>query len=214
MDSGANLRDTSTIMAAKAILVAASRGFATAIEEAQSDAERFGMWLDSEGPSHWERQRRLRTEKLNEDRSALARKQMQPTADGRPPSTIDERKTVARSEESVRRAEDCLRQLRKWSIEYQRVLALFRAGLGPLSTFVDQIVPSGIASLNRMAQAIDAYLALSQGKSDITDALNAESQRRSGSQTLSSDASSQDALESMRRAPTPAPPTPQEPADE
>ncbi len=168
MDSGANLQDAKTLMAAKAMLIKASQSFATAIEEAQSDAERFGMWLNSEGPAHWERQRRLRTEKLNMDRSALVRKEMQMTADGRQPSTVDERKTVQRSEESVRRAEDCLRQLRKWAIEYQRVLAQFRAGFSPLSTYVDQTVPSAVASLNRMAQAIDAYISTAPVKVDST----------------------------------------------
>ncbi len=166
MDSGANLQDAKTLMAAKAMLIKASQGFATAIEEAQSDAERFGMWLNSEGPAHWERQRRLRTEKLNMDRSALVRKEMQMTADGRPPSTVDERKTVQRSEESVRRAEDCLRQLRKWAIEYQRVLAQVRAGFSPLSTYVEQTVPAAVASLNRRAQAIDAYISTAPVKVD------------------------------------------------
>lgn len=172
MDSGANLQDAKTLMAAKAMLTKAGQGFATAIEEAQSDAERFGMWLNSEGPAHWERQRRLRTEKLNMDRSALVRKEMQMTADGRPPSTVDERKTVQRSEESVRRAEHCLQQLRKWAIEYQRVLAQFRAGFSPLSTYVDQTVPAAVASLNRMAQAIDAYLSTAPMKVDSTLSLS------------------------------------------
>lgn len=168
MESGANLQDSQTLMATKAMLLKASQGFATAIEEAQSDAERFGMWLNSEGPAHWERQRRLRTEKLNMDRSALVRKEMQMTADGRPPSTVDERKTVQRSEEAVRQSENCLRQLRKWAIEYQRVLAQFRAGFSPLATYVDQTVPAAVISLNRMAQAIDMYLRTAPVKVDST----------------------------------------------
>ena len=166
MESGATLRDAQTLMAAKAVLVKAARGFATAIEEATSEAERFAMWLGSEGPAHWERQRRMRTEKLNMDRGALFRKQMQPTADGLPPSTVDERKLVARSERAVQHAEECLRQLRKWAIEYQRQLAIFRAGLGPLSTYVDNQVPNAILSLNRMAQAIDSYLTTAPSKVD------------------------------------------------
>lgn len=168
MESGANLQDSQTLMATKAMLLKASQGFATAIEEAQSDAERFGMWLNSEGPAHWERQRRLRTEKLNMDRSALVRKEMQMTADGRPPSTVDERKTVQRSEEAVRQSENCLRQLRKWAIEYQRVLAQFRAGFSPLATYVDQTVPAAVISLNRMAHAIDLYLSTAPVKVDPT----------------------------------------------
>lgn len=185
MDSGANLQDAKTLMAAKAMLTKAGQGFATAIEEAQSDAERFGMWLNSEGPAHWERQRRLRTEKLNMDRSALVRKEMQMTADGRPPSTVDERKTVQRSEESVRRAEHCLQQLRKWAIEYQRVLAQFRAGFSPLSTYVDQTVPAAVASLNRMAQAIDAYLSTAPMKVDSTLSLSDDVSQKGTSATNS-----------------------------
>ncbi len=166
MDAGANLRDARTLMAAKAILVKAGRSFATAIEEAQSDAERFGMWLDGEGQAHWDRQRRLRTEKLNIDKSALFRKQIQPTADGRPPSVIDEKRAVARSEVALQHAESCLRNLKRWRGEYQRLLAQFRAGMNPLSHYVDQVVPTATASLNRMAQAIDAYLATTVKRTD------------------------------------------------
>ncbi len=193
MDTGANLRDARTLMAAKAILVKAGRSFATAIEEAQSDAERFGMWLDNEGQAHWERQRRLRTEKLNIDKAALFRKQIQMTADGRPPSVVDEKRAVARAEAALQHAETCLRNLKRWRGEYQRMLAQFRAGMNPLSHYVDQVVPSATAALNRMAQAIDGYLATTVKRSDSTefdvpggrsddaefDAAAAESMRRS-----------------------------------
>ena len=37
-----------------------------------------------------------------------------------------------------------------------------------LSTYVDQIVPAAVISLNRMAQAIDAYLSISPVKVDST----------------------------------------------
>ncbi len=166
MDTGANLRDARTLMAAKAILVKAGRSFATAIEEAQSDAERFGMWLDNEGQAHWERQRRLRTEKLNIDKAALFRKQIQMTADGRPPSVVDEKRAVARAEAALQQAETCLRNLKRWRGEYQRLLAQFRAGMNPLSHYVDQTIPSATAALNRMEQSIDGYLAKTLKRSD------------------------------------------------
>jgi hypothetical protein len=48
------------------------------------------------------------------------------------------------------------------------VLAQFRAGFSPLSTYVDQIVPAAVISLNRRAQAIDAYISTSPVKVDST----------------------------------------------
>ncbi|MSQ90116.1 MAG: hypothetical protein EXS01_01805 [Phycisphaerales bacterium] len=193
MDTGANLRDTRTIMAAKAVLTKAARSFGSAIEESQSDAERFGMWLTGEGPTFWEGQRRKLTEKLNIDRAALFRKQIQMTADGRPPSTVDEKKAVVRAEHAVRHAEHCLRELRRWSIEYQRVLAQFRAGMGPLSTYVDQIVPAAVIALNRMAESIDAYISTAPAAVDDTA-------QTAGDQTAIRDpASAQQPDQSMRR---------------
>lgn len=163
MDGGANLRDTSALMAAKAVLVKTGRTLATAIEEAQSDAERFGMWLDGAGPAHWEGQRRLRTEKLNIAKAALFRKQIQMTPDGRPPSVIDEKKAVQRAQAELEHAERCLRSLRKWAVEYQRVLGQFRVGLNPLSNYVESTIPTAVAQINRMACAVDAYLATQAG---------------------------------------------------
>ncbi len=163
MDQGANLRDTATLMAAKAVLVKTGRSLATALEEAVSDAERFGMWLEAAGPADWERQLRLRTDKLNIAKSALFRKQNQPTADGRPPSIIDEKKAVQRAEAAVEEARQYLRALKRWAAEYQRVLGQFRAGLGPLSNYVEATIPRAVASINRMAAAVDAYLATQAG---------------------------------------------------
>lgn len=169
MDQGADLRDTSTLMAAKAVLVKSSRGFATALEEAVSDAERFGMWLESAAPAEWERQLRQRSDRLNAAKSALYRKQMQPTADGRPPSVVDEKRAVDRAHAAVDEAQQYLRALKRWGPEYQRVLGRFRAGLSPLANLVESVLPRSIASINRMAEAIDAYLATPSGGPVLRD---------------------------------------------
>lgn len=187
MDSGANIRDTKAILDAKAVIVKAARSMASVLEESQADSERFAMWLSGEAQAGWERQVRLRTTRLNEARSELMRKQMQPTADGRPPSTVDERKAVSRAEAALASAEDRLRRTRHWVMEYQRVLANFRAGMGSLGTFVDQVAPSAVAALNRMAESVDAYLAaqaspiVDLSTSDATPKDAAASMRRSGS---------------------------------
>lgn len=207
MDAGANLRDARTLMAAKAILVKAGRSFATAIEEAQSDAERFGMWLDNEGQAHWERQRRIRTEKLNIDKAALFRKQIQMTADGRPPSVVDEKRAVARAEAALQHAETCLRNLKRWRGEYQRLLAQFRAGMNPLSHYVDQVVPSATTALNRMAQAIDGYLSTSVKRGESVD-LDTRASDSSESRSTG------EGSESMRRSADPVVDTPTDTAEE
>lgn len=196
VDSGANIRDTKAILDAKAVIVKAARSIASVIEESQADSERFAMWLSGEAQSGWERQVRLRTTRLNEARSELMRKQMQPTADGRPPSTVDERKAVSRAEAALASAEDRLRRTRHWVMEYQRVLANFRAGMGSLGTFVDQVAPAAVSALNRMAESVDAYLA-AQG-SPIVDPSTTESavveskasMRRSGSDLTDADGAS------------------------
>ncbi|MCX5664100.1 MAG: hypothetical protein NTY97_05300, partial [Planctomycetota bacterium] len=67
----------------------------------------------------------------------------------------------------------------------QRVLAQFRAGFSPLSTYVDQIVPAAVISLNRMAQAIDAYLSISPVKVDSTLSLSDDVSQKETSATNS-----------------------------
>ncbi len=196
VDSGANIRDTKAILDAKAVIVKAARSIASVIEESQADSERFAMWLAGEAQSGWERQVRLRTTRLNEARSELMRKQMQPTADGRPPSTVDERKAVSRAEAALASAEDRLRRTRYWVMEYPRVLANFRAGMGSLGTFVDQVAPAAVSALNRMAESVDAYLAAQSSPivdAPTTDSAVVESKasmRRSGSDLTDADGAS------------------------
>lgn len=185
MDSGANIRDTKAILDAKAIIVKAARIMGLVIHESQSDSERFAMWLSDEVQVGWERQVRLRTKRLNEARSAFVRKQLQPTATGSPPSTVDERKAVARAEAALASAEERLRRTKHWVMEYQRVLATFRVGMGELGTFVDRVAPSAVAALNRMAESVDAYLAAQF--SPLVDASNADS-------------TPMESMEAMRRA--------------
>jgi len=193
VDSGANIRDTKAVLDAKAVVVKAGRSMASVIEESQADSERFALWLSEEVQVGWERQIRVRTTRLNEARSELMRKQMQPTADGRPPSTVDERKAVTRAEAALASAEAHLRRTRHWIIEYQRVLANFRAGMGALSTFVDQVVPAAVSSLNKMAESVDAYLTtqasptLDSMKSDSLPVEPTDTMRRSGSEDTNAD---------------------------
>lgn len=193
MDAGANIRDTKAILDAKAVIAKCALSMASVLEGSQADAERFAMWLSGEAQCGWEREVRLRTARLNEARGELMRKQMQPTADGRPPSTVDERKAVSRAEAALADAEDHLRRTRYWVMEFQRVLANFRAGMGALGTFVDQVAPSAVATLNRMAESVDAYLAtqaspIVEPSSDgVTPMDPTTSMRRSGSEAPSDD---------------------------
>jgi len=193
VDAGANIRDTKAILDAKAVIAKCALSMASVLEGSQADAERFAMWLSGEAQCGWEREVRLRTARLNEARGELMRKQMQPTADGRPPSTVDERKAVARAEAALADAEGRLRRTRYWVMEFQRVLANFRAGMGALGTFVDQVAPSAVASLNRMAASVDAYLAaqaspiVDSSSEGVTPMDPTASMRRSGSEDQADD---------------------------
>jgi hypothetical protein len=154
-----------------------------ALLEAESEVDRAEVWIERERLPHWRKQVQRRDHEVQEARSALFRKENHRVSTDSKPSTVDERKALARAVASKDDADQRARASQRWCQDLAREHAEFRRGITPLSAMVDRDLPAAIAALKRMAVALERY-----GREQAVDlrrlvadsAPGAESTRRTG----------------------------------
>jgi hypothetical protein len=157
VDAKANVRDIDSLMRAKGVFAKARSELLQAVSEAVSHAESVDAWVERDGPLRWESERRRASEALAAAKSALYRKEMTPAIDGGKVSVVDERKAVQRAKARLDRVEEVLRRLRALRAEVTREIGLLKAGLGPLSSWVDHDAIEAQATITRMAESLARY---------------------------------------------------------
>lgn len=157
MDAKAHVRDIDSLMRAKALFAKARSELLQAVSEAVSHAESIDAWVERDGPMRWESERRRASEALAAAKSALYRKEMTPAIDGGKVSVVDERKALQRSKARLDRIEEVIRRLRGLRTEVTREIGLLKAGLGPLSSWIDSDSVEAQATITRMAEALARY---------------------------------------------------------
>ena len=157
MDAKAHVRDIDSLMRAKALFAKARSELLQAVSEAMSHAESIDAWVERDGPMRWESERRRASEALAAAKSALYRKEMTPAIDGGKVSVVDERKALQRAKARLDRIEEVIRRLRGLRAEVTREIGLLKAGLGPLSSWIDNDSVEAQATITRMAEALARY---------------------------------------------------------
>lgn len=78
---------------------------------------------------------------------------------GQRPSTIDEKKAVARAKAQAEDARERLEKTRRWLVMLERDVSLYKSAMRPVAALVDRDLPDAILRLRNMALALEAYLA-------------------------------------------------------
>ena len=190
---GANLRSIDAVTRFKASLVKCLAELNSAVAEATSEVERTQVWLEHEMPLYWKSEHRKRAEWVVSCKSALFRKQMVTSAKDSKPSIVDEKKALARAIVALEESEQKLKAIDRWRVGYQRELILYKGAMSPMSNALDRDLPMAVATLNRMAIALEQYLAAappdlgvllesaqSAAAADVAEAESTPSMRRTG----------------------------------
>lgn len=130
----------------------------TALSEALADAQRTQFWIESDRKFHWRMQLKKRQEKLQQEKSELARAQL--AAQGSMVSTREERKRVERAQHAVDDAEQHLRAIARWSTILEREVTIFRGQLQQLGRSIDGDLPKADAKMVNMIEHLEAYIRL------------------------------------------------------
>src|SRR5262245_27132016 len=129
-----------------------------ALSEAQSDVQRTIWWLQHDQAAHWQREIKKRTEKLNQAKAELFKKQLE-SNDTRT-SAVVERKNVTRAQNALDEADEKLKRVKKWHQLLEREQLLFKAGLGQVAGAVAGDLPVALGRMDKMISSLEAYISI------------------------------------------------------
>jgi hypothetical protein len=157
MSEQVKVADLETLDRFRVALLRAAEAMDLSLQEAQTDVDRFGAWLDEERPEELRRQIRKCQDQVVAARSALYNKEMiKSTADSRP-SVVDERKALARAQSRLDDLEQRNRRCRFWQSEMASQRSAYGAGIASLRTVIDRDIPKAVALLKQLALHLEDY---------------------------------------------------------
>lgn len=155
---GANVRSLQTLGEARAHLALFVEETAAGLGEADGELAKLVLWLSTDRLLHWQREIRIRSERLQQARSNLFRKQLQVSPDHS--HAIEEKKAVRLAEERLDEAHTRHKNVKRWLLEWDRELPIYKGAVQPLADLLARELPVAMAALDRMAQALEAYAAI------------------------------------------------------
>ena len=159
MADRANITDVAALDELRRAMIRFREELAAAIAEADSEVKSVFVWLERDRMLHWKRAVPRHEQELTSAKSALFRKEMQTMGTGQRPSTIDEKKAVARAKAQMEDARERLEKTRRWLVMLEREVSLYKSAMRPVAALVDRDLPDAILRLRNMALALEAYLA-------------------------------------------------------
>ncbi len=154
----ANLQSIHVLESTRAAFIRCREEVGLALAESDSEVDRLVTWLQNDRVMYWRgRINRLR-EDLNNARSALFRKETVTSSKDSKPSTIDERKALAKVKALLEDAERRAARTKSWSLNFAREQALFKGATALAASMHERELPAAIMALGRMVVAIERYV--------------------------------------------------------
>lgn len=131
-----------------------------ALADAQSDVQRTLGWLEQEQGPWWVAQLRKRNDAVQEARRALDEKKLYRAADGGQPSTVEQEAALKLALRRRDEAERRIDAVKRWRRQLDRELAQYHAAVQRLTRDIETGIPNAVATLDRLVDALQRYLAL------------------------------------------------------
>ncbi len=106
-----------------------------------TDLQRFQHWLEHDQLQHWQREIRVREERLNEAKGDLHRCLAATIDPNRTPSCHQEKKLVAIAKQRLEESERKLAAVKHWIVVVRQAVIDYYARAEPLQTVVSADVP-------------------------------------------------------------------------
>jgi hypothetical protein len=145
----------------------AVRHFKLALEEFQAEAReavtqlllemrRAVDWIEHDRARYWPREMQRASDALLQARNDLERCEMSLRAEDKR-SCYEQKLAVEKAKRRMRLTEDKVRAVRRWRLAVQREADDFHGRLSKLASCLDMDLPRALATLERMAAALDRY---------------------------------------------------------
>lgn len=157
----ANVHSVELVKEVRAALILFLERANNAMGELRQKVDRAVAWLELDRPNYWREQERRAYDLLASTRVAFETCRLRTVA-GRRSDCIEEKKAFERAKRRMEYVREKQEIVRKWLVQAGREANEYRARTSTFQRTLENDVPSMIAQLARMIDAIEAYL---EGKS-------------------------------------------------
>lgn len=159
MPERAKITDIEALRDLKAALAVFAEEVRTTLSGVDAEVGRVGQWLTHERPAHWKHEIRRREDKVQAAKAAIAAKQLARAPE--PVSVAQERKDLQRAQSTLDEGQHRAAAVKRWASVWDREAQLYKSSCSGLTETLERDVPMGISRLERMMQALEAYLRVS-----------------------------------------------------
>jgi hypothetical protein len=156
MPERAKITDVSALADLKAALAVFAEEVRTTLSGVDAEVGRVGQWLTHERPAYWKHEIRKREDKVQAAKAAIAAKQLARAPE--PVSVAQERKDLQRAAANLEEGQKRAAAVKRWGPVWDREAQLYKSSCSGLTETLERDVPMGVARLERMMKALEAYL--------------------------------------------------------
>jgi hypothetical protein len=150
---GAHVTSTDAIESFRAALIVYLSKSRPILEDACDEVIRTRQWLQHDRRVHWENQLRRRTRELENAQQALYSARLANLRD----ETTAEQTAVLRAKRAVTEAEEKLKLVKRWTMEFDQRAGPLVKQLEQLRTMLSNDMPKAAAHLSQVLKTLEAY---------------------------------------------------------
>lgn len=125
----------------------------SSVDEVLDEVRRTRMWLLNDQRYHWEREIRKRQKLLDAARTELMSARMS----GLREVTSPQENAMRKAKEALADAEEKLRNVKRWTRDYEHAVAPLTRKIESLRYFLDHDLPKGLAFLVQAQRTLEEY---------------------------------------------------------
>jgi hypothetical protein len=153
MPDNANVTSTEAIESFRATLIAYLAKMRPILEDGADEVSRTRQWLQMDRRIHWENQVRRRAKALEQAQQAVFSARLSNLRE----TTTAEQAAVLRAKRSLNEAEEKLRVVKRWSLDFDNRVDPLVKQLEGLRTLLANTLPKAAITLSQLVKTLDAY---------------------------------------------------------
>lgn len=156
MAQGAKITSTDAVRLFKAGLQEYEAQVRDTVTQLELDLRRAMDWIEHDRLRYWTQECRAASDALAEARRALERAELAIRAEDKR-SAYEKKLAYDQAKQRLRNAEQKVRAVRKWRLTMHQESDQFLGNVGRMNNYLDTELPRAVATLERLAQALDKY---------------------------------------------------------
>lgn len=152
MNQGANVSSVEAIDAFRAEMIESMTKLLRALDDVSDRAKRTKLWLENDRQQFWQQEIRKRARRLEQAQQELYQARL---SQGRDLSL--QQMLVRKATRAMEEAEDKIAKIKKWQRDFDPTVAPLQRPVDRLRDHLADLLPKGIVSLMKAAEALDTY---------------------------------------------------------